>query len=91
MAVLREYKRSVNSRWMFPSPKKGDSPLDPASCRKKLRTTLEHAQCKQVRFHDLRHTFATTATTLNVYTHTTEAMRRSAAAKIDRGIGKSEA
>lgn len=31
-----------------------------------------------------------TATTLNVYSHVTDEMRKSAAAKIDKGIAKSE-
>ena len=46
---------------MFPSPVKEDSPLDPAYIRTRLHLILEHAQCKQIRFHDLRHTFATMA------------------------------
>ena len=93
---------------MFPSPVKEDSPLDPAAVRKRLQTVLERAECKRLRFHDLRHTFATaslehgmdvktlstiighvsSATTLNTYTHVTDAMRQSAADKIDRGIGR---
>ena len=108
VGVLEEYHQGVNSRWMFPSPAKEDSPLDPATVRKRLQTILEHAGCKKVRFHDLRHLFVTTAlengmdvktlstiighvsakTTLNVYTHVTDAMRQTAAAKIDRGIGR---
>ena len=111
MGVLKEYRQRVNSRWMFPSPKKEDSPLDPATVRKRLQTILDHAGCRKVRFHDLRHLFVTTAlekgmdvktlsaivghvsakTTLNVYTHVTDAMQRTAAAKIDRGIGGHEA
>ena len=59
--ALVEYRTAVRSRWMFPSPKKEDSPRDPASCRKKLETILERAGCRHVRFHDLRHTFATEA------------------------------
>lgn len=106
MGVLKEYRQRVSSRWMFPSPTKEDSTLDPATVWKRLQTILEHAGCKRVRFHDLRHLFVTTAlengmdvktlssivghvsakTTLNVYTHVTEAMQRTAAAKIDRGI-----
>lgn len=35
--------------------------MDPGAIRQRLHLILEHAQCKQVRFHDLRHTFATTA------------------------------
>lgn len=108
--ILRELSARVDSRWMFPSPSKDDSPLDPATCRKRLQTILKHAQCKQVRFHDLRHTFSTVAlgngmdvktlsavighvsanTTLNIYTHVTNAMQKTAAAKIDSGIGKCE-
>ena len=109
--VLQEYRWQVDSQWMFPSPAKEDSPLDPATCRKRLQTILGHAGCKRVRFHDLRHLFVTTAlesgmdvktlsaiighvsakTTLNTYTHVTDAMRQTAAAKIERGIGKCEA
>ena len=60
-AILREYQSRVHSRWMFPSPVKEDSSLDPATCRQRLHLILEHAQCKRVRFHDLRHTFCTAA------------------------------
>jgi len=34
---------------------------EPSACRKRLSRILEHAGCKHVRFHDLRHTFATMA------------------------------
>lgn len=108
--MLRAHKDAVNSRWLFPSPKKEDAPLDPASVRKKLCRILERAGCRKIRFHDLRHTFATmaleygmdvktlstvighisAATTLNIYTHTTDDMRKMAAIKIDQGIGKQE-
>ena len=106
--MLREYKKTVNSRWMFPSPVKEDCPLTPGVVRQRLQLILEHAGCKHVRFHDLRHTFATlalqngmdvktlsamlghvsAATTLDIYTHITDDMQRTAAANIDRGIGK---
>lgn len=96
---------------MFPSSKKEDSPMDPAAVRKRLSTVLKRADCKRLRFHDLRHTFATaslehsmdmkalstiighvsSSTTLNIYAHVTDEMQRTAAAKIDRGIVKSEA
>ena len=106
--ILKEYKETVASKWMFPSPVKEGSPRDPAAVRKKLQTVLERAGCKKVRFHDLRHTFSTVAlehgmdvktlstvighvsssTTLNIYAHVTDEMRRTAAVKIDQGIGK---
>ena len=59
--VLKKYKATVNSRWMFPSPVKEDTPLTPNFARRRMQQTLERAQCKKVRFHDLRHTFATMA------------------------------
>lgn len=59
--ILREYQERTHSRWMFPSPVKEDSPLSLGAVRARLQIILEHAQCKQVRFHDLRHTFATLA------------------------------
>lgn len=109
--VLKTYHETVTSRWMFPSPYKEDSPKDPAAVRNRLQTILERAECKKVRFHDLRHVFCTaslehgmdvktlstilghvsSSTTLNVYAHVTDEMRRTAAARIDRGIGKAEA
>ena len=110
LIVLSNYKIETNSVWMFPSPLNSDSPRDPTAVRKRLTTILKRADCKHIRFHDLRHTFATaslehgmdiktlstiighvsTATTLNVYSHVTDEMRKTAAAKIDRGIAKSE-
>lgn len=59
LMVLSNYKTEINSAWMFPSPLNNDSPRDPAAVRKRLTTILERADCKHVRFHDLRHTFAT--------------------------------
>lgn len=108
--ILAEYKKRINSRWMFPSPVKEDAPYHPSAVRKVLDRTLERAECKHIRFHDLRHTFATTAlangmdvktlsaiighisseTTLNIYTHITDNMQRSAANKIEQGFGRNE-
>lgn len=108
--IIAEYKKRINSRWMFPSPVKDDAPYHPSAIRKVLDRTLERAECKHVRFHDLRHTFATTAlangmdvktlsaiighisseTTLNIYTHITDNMQRSAANKIEQGFGRNE-
>ena len=95
---------------MFPSPIKEDSPRHPSAVLNILYRTLEKAECKNIRFHDLRHTFATTAlangmdvktlsvmighisseTTLNIYTHITDNMQRSAANKIEQGFGRNE-
>ena len=59
--ALRVYKQTVSSRWMFPSPKKEDAPLAPAAASHRLSKILTHTGCKKVRFHDLRHVFATNA------------------------------
>ncbi len=60
-AVLRQYKETVSSRWLFPSPVQNDAPREPSAVRKALTRILSRAGCKRVRFHDLRHTFATHA------------------------------
>ena len=57
--LLAEYKKGVFSELMFPSRIKPDQPIDPGYVRKRLQVILERAGCKRVRFHDLRHTFAT--------------------------------
>ena len=57
--LLAEYKAQVFSEWMFPSRIKPEQPVDPGYVRKRLQVILERAGCKRVRFHDLRHTFAT--------------------------------
>ena len=57
--VLRQYRERVDSRWMFPSPVKEGVPMNPSAVLKRLHIILERAGCKRIRFHDLRHTFAT--------------------------------
>ena len=59
--VLKKLKEKTDSRWMFPSPVVEDVPRNPNTLQKKIRKVLERADCKRIRFHDLRHTFATTA------------------------------
>ena len=61
LKALAEYRKTVTSRWMFPSPRREDAPLAPATVRQRLDLILEHAGIKKLRFHDLRHTFATNA------------------------------
>ena len=61
LEILKKYKATVNSRWIFPSPVKEDCPLTLNFTRRRMQQTLERAQCKKVRFHDLRYTFATMA------------------------------
>lgn len=61
VTALKKYKRTVFSQWMFPSPKKEDAPIAPSVVSHRLAKILKHAGCKKVRFHDLRHVFATNA------------------------------
>jgi integrase len=55
--VLAEYKKTVNSRWLFPSPMIEDMPRNPQSVYKKFKSVLERSGCKNIRFHDLRHPY----------------------------------
>lgn len=58
--MLKEYRKTVTSKWLFPSPVKSENvPRDPTACRKRLSKILAHAECKHIPFHALRHTFAT--------------------------------
>ena len=59
--ALRERREHISSPWMFPSPKKEGLPIKPQTVRQRLGRILKHTNCKKVRFHDLRHTFATNA------------------------------
>ena len=58
VSVLKEQRRKVgNSPWVFPSPNGG--PISPDSVLHMLHRVLKRAGLPKVRFHDLRHTFAT--------------------------------
>lgn len=59
LKTLVTYKKTVDSEWMLPSPADNGRLRNPSSVRKRLQLILERAGCKKVRFHDLRHTFAT--------------------------------
>ena len=57
LEVFREYRKRNVFRWLFPSPKKEDSPLLPSVVRQRLHRLLDHAGCERMRFHDLRHPY----------------------------------
>ena len=60
ISVLKIQKCKVgNSEWVFPSPT--GSPMSPDSVLHMLHRVLKRAGLPKVRFHDLRHTFATLA------------------------------
>ena len=58
--VLNQQRKKVSSSpWVFPSPTGG--PISPDSVLHMLHRVLKRAGLPRVRFHDLRHTFATLA------------------------------
>ncbi len=57
--VLKQQKTKTNDQYVFPSPNGG--PISPDSVNNMLKRVLERAEIPKVRFHDLRHTFATLA------------------------------
>ena len=61
MNVLAQLRERTDSMWIFPSPSNSSKPRDPKALRNKIIKLMEHAGITGVRFHDLRHTFATTA------------------------------
>ena len=63
VATLLWKKRSdAVNEWVFPHYTNPSDPLHPSSAYKKLKTLLKRLELPLLRFHDLRHTFATQAT-----------------------------
>lgn len=50
LKTLGAYKKTVDSEWMFPSPKDNGRPRNPSSVRKRLQLILERAGCKRCAF-----------------------------------------
>ena len=59
--LLTELKNQTKGEWMFPSPVKEGEPRNPTAVYHRFQVILERSHCKKIRFHDLRHTFATMA------------------------------
>ena len=59
--ILAEMKRYKTCEWIFPSPVKQGEPRNPSAVYHRFKLILERSGCKNIRFHDLRHTFATMA------------------------------
>ena len=60
-ALLRARKKNSISQWIFPQPTSPELPMNPGTAYRRLKTLLEEAELPSIRFHDLRHTFATLA------------------------------
>ena len=59
--ILAKMKRSKSCEWIFPSPINEGEPRHPTAIHHRFKLILKRAGCKDIRFHDLRHTFATMA------------------------------
>ncbi len=59
--ILRERKKKSYSQWIFHDPVQPELPLSPATAYRRMKTLLRYAELPSIRFHDLRHTFATHA------------------------------
>lgn len=57
--LLSERKRTSISRWIFPNPIHPEDPIMPNSGYTRMKKLLAEAGLPDMRFHDLRHTFAT--------------------------------
>ena len=59
--LLRQRKVNSHSEWIFPDLRDIEKPMNPQCAYGRLKTILKQAGLPSIRFHDLRHTFATHA------------------------------
>lgn len=59
--LLRNRKETAVGLWIFPNIYKPEEPMHPDYAYHRLKTLLKQAELPLIRFHDLRHTFATHA------------------------------
>ena len=58
---LRNRKKYSYSVWIFPNPLRPEAPMNPTTAYHQLKKILAENDLPGLRFHDLRHTFATHA------------------------------
>jgi integrase len=59
--MLRERKQTAKSEWIFPNPLKPENAVTGQAAYNRLKKILKECNLPSIRFHDLRHTFATQA------------------------------
>ena len=59
--MLKDRKKNAISEWIFPKSYYPEHPVTPKSAYLQLKKILKKAELPDIRFHDLRHTFATHA------------------------------
>ena len=59
--LLKARKKKSCSDWIFCNPTEPELPMSPSTAYRRLKTLLRYAELPSIRFHDLRHTFATMA------------------------------
>ena len=59
--MLEKKQTTAVSQWVFPNFENPALPLNPTAAYDKLKRILKRAELPLIRFHDLRHTFATHA------------------------------
>ena len=64
--LLTERKKKSISQWLFPNPIHPEDPIMPNSGYERMKKLMADAGLPNIRFHDLRHTFATHALTSGV-------------------------
>ena len=64
--LLAERRKKSISQWIFPNPIRPEDPVMPDRGYHRMKKLLKEAGLPNMRFHDLRHTFATHALTSGV-------------------------
>jgi integrase len=64
--ILRRRKKTAKSEWVFTEQDYLQIPIPPKKAYRIMKEILQKAELPDIRFHDLRHTFATHAITSGV-------------------------
>ena len=59
--ILRKQQSQACSPWIFHDPSRPELPINPGRAYQQLKTLLAESGLPDIRFHDIRHTFATHA------------------------------